>query len=141
MSFSDLFGTGEHLRNLGHFAAIVNLAAADGDINELEEAQLKKFAGKLDIDQDEYVKVMKNPEEFPIHPNNSIEGRLERLYDLFKIIYSDHHVEEQEIEMLRKYAIGIGFSPEVSEGIIKRSIEIFSGLSFNDYRYLLTKDS
>ena len=49
MSFSDLFGTGEHLRNLGHFAAIVNLAAADGEINKYEEAQLKRFAAKLDI--------------------------------------------------------------------------------------------
>ena len=140
MSFSDLFGTGEHLRNLGHFAAIVNLAAADGPINEREEAQLKRFAMKLDIGEEEYSKVLKNPTAFPIHPNNSVEGRLERLYDLFRIIYSDHDIEEEEEELLRKYAIGLGFSPEVSEGIIKRSMQIFSGMSFDDYRYLLNKE-
>lgn len=101
MSFSDLFGTGEHLRNLGHFAAIVNLAAADGSINAKEEAQLKRFATKLDIAEEEYMKVLQNPNAFPIPPNNSVEGRLERLYDLFKIIYSDHDIEEQEVELLK----------------------------------------
>lgn len=141
MSFSDLFGTGEHLRNLGHFAAIVNLAAADGEINEKEEAQLKRFAIKLDIGEDEYMKVLKNPHSFPIHPNNSVQGRLERLHDLFQIIFADHEIDKEEEDLLKKYAIGIGFSPEVSEGIIKRSIEIFSGqISFEDYMYLLHKD-
>lgn len=141
MSFSDLFGTGEHLRNLGHFAAIVNLAAADGEINKKEEAQLRRFANKLDIQEEEYEKVLQNPTAFPIHPNNSVEGRLERLHDLFKIIYADKYIEEEEEELLKKYAIGLGFSPKVSEGIIKRSIQIFSGqISFEDYVYLLNKN-
>lgn len=140
MSFSDLFGTGEHLRNLGHFAAIVNLAAADGPINDREEAQLKRFARKLDIGEGEYSKVLENPTAFPIHPHNSVEERLERLYDLFRIIYSDHDIEDEEEELLRRYAIGLGFSEKVSEGIIKRSMQIFSGMSFDDYRYLLNKE-
>ncbi|MFD0977077.1 TerB family tellurite resistance protein [Salinimicrobium gaetbulicola] len=141
MSFSDLFGTGEHLRNLGHFAAIVNLAAVDGEINEREEEQLKRFAAKMNIQEEEYMKVLKNPTAFPIHPNNSVEGRLERLHDLFKIIFADHIIDEEEEELLKKYAIGLGFSSEVSEGIIKRSIQIFSGqISFDDYLFLLNKE-
>ena len=141
MSFSDLFGTGEHLRNLGHFAAIVNLAAVDGEINEHEEAQLRRFASKLDIQEEEYSKVLKNPTAFPIHPNNRVQGRLERLHDLFKIIFADHMIDEEEEELLKKYAIGLGFSSEVSEGIIKRSIQIFCGqISFDDYVYLLNKE-
>ena len=79
MSFSDLFGSGEHLRNLGHFAAIVNLAAIDGEINEREEAQLMRFARKLDISEEEYLQVIKKPGSFPIQPPNDNERRLERL--------------------------------------------------------------
>ncbi|MFD1079775.1 hypothetical protein, partial [Longispora fulva] len=61
--------------------------------------------------------------------------------DLFKIIFADHMIDEEEEELLRKYAIGLGFSSEVSEGIIKRSIQIFSGhISFEDYLYLLNKN-
>ncbi len=141
MSFVDLFDSGEHLRNLGHFAAIVNLAAIDGEINAKEEVQLQRFARKLDIDESEYTKVLKNPSSFPIQPPNTVERRLERLHDLFTIIFSDHDIDDEEAELIKKYAIGLGFSEESSTAIIKRSIEIFSGrLGFDDYRYLLNKE-
>lgn len=140
MSFSDLFGSGEHLRNLGHFAAIVNMAASDGDINDKEEKILKRFARKLDIEEDEYLKVLENPTSFPIHPPNSYERRLERLHDLLVIIYSDHEMDEDEAYLLKKYASGLGFSPETAEKIINRSVQIFSGkLDFEDYKYLIEK--
>lgn len=142
MSFSDLFGSGEHLRNLSHFASIVNLAAVDGEINEDEEQLLRRFARKLDINEEEYAKVLENPKSFPISAYNSIEKRLERIHDLFKIIFADHEIDEEETELVRKYAIGLGFSSQASEGIIKRSIQIFSGqLNFEDYRYLLEKEN
>ena len=141
MSFSDLFGSGEHLRNLSHFASIVNLAAIDGEINEEEEALLKRFATKLDISKSEYKKVLDNPTSFPLTGSNSVERRLERLHDLFKIIFADHEIDEEETELIKRYAIGLGFSSQASEGIIERSIQIFSGqLSFEDYRYLLEKE-
>jgi len=141
MSFSDLFGSGEHLRNLGHFASIVNLAAVDGDINAEEEEQLRRFAKKLDIDEEEYNLVLKNPKSFPINPHNNVQERLERLYDLLRIIFSDHEIDEEEMVLLKKYAIGLGFSGEASDGIIKRSVQIFSGkLDFDDYLYLLRKE-
>ena len=142
MSFSDLFGSGEHLRNLSHFASIVNLAAVDGEINEDEENLLKRFARKLDINEDEYDKVLENPKAFPLSSYNSIERRLERLHDLFRIIFADHIIDDQERELIKKYAIGLGFSSQASEGIINRSVQIFSGqLNFEDYRYLLEKES
>ncbi|WP_034919867.1 TerB family tellurite resistance protein [Gillisia sp. CAL575] len=141
MSFVDLFDSGEHLRNLGHFAAIVNLAAIDGEINALEEVQLQRFARKLDIDESEYSKVLQNPSSFPIQPPNTVERRLERLHDLFTIIFSDHDIDAEEAELIKKYAIGLGFSEESSKAIIKRSLEIYGGrLSFDDYRYLLNKE-
>ncbi len=128
MSFSDLFGSGEHLRNLSHFAAIVNLAAVDGAINEAEENLLRRFARKLDITESEYKKVLENPKAYPLSPSHDTERRLERLHDLFRIIFADN-------------AIGLGFSSQASNAIIKRSIQIFGGqISFEDYQYLLEKE-
>ena len=140
MSISDLYGSGEHLRNLGHFASIVHLAAVDGDINKEEQVVLERFARKLNISEDEFVKVLENPAAFPIHPNNSYQGRLERLYDLFTIIFSDHQIDDEEIYLLKKYAIGLGFSSVLAETVINRSIQIFSGkINFEDYQYLVDK--
>ena len=140
MSFLDLFGSGEHLRNLGHFAAIVNMAAVDGAITEREEKLLRRFASKLDVNEDEYNKVIENPSLFPIHPPNSYERRLSTLHDLFVIIYANHEMDEEESHLLKKYAIGLGFSQEQANKIISRSIQIFTGeLDFEDYKYLLTR--
>ncbi|MGY5849157.1 TerB family tellurite resistance protein [Salegentibacter sp. F14] len=140
MSISDLFGSGEHLRNINHFACIVNLASVDGEINEQEEVLLKRFAGKLDITESEYKSVVRNPEEFPVNSYNSVEQRLERLHDLFKIIFADSHIDREEEELIKRYAIGLGFSGKASETIIKRSIQIFSGqINFEDYRLLLDR--
>jgi hypothetical protein len=42
---------------------------------------------------------------------------------------------------LKRYATAIGYNDDDSEYLVKRSIEIFSGiLSLEDYRYLLNKD-
>lgn len=140
MAFSDLFDSGEHSRNLGHFACIVNMARANRTLSTEEEVLLQKFAGKLDISEDEYQKVLKKPELFPIHPYNSVERRLERLHDLLTVILSDHHVDEEEVILLKRYAIGLGFSSETADNMVKRSLDIFSGkIAFDDYLYLLNK--
>ncbi|HSP83883.1 MAG TPA: hypothetical protein VLN72_09155 [Gillisia sp.] len=140
MSFSDLFGSGEHLRNLGHFAAIVNMAAVDGEITPGEEKLLRRFASKLDVNEEEYNKVIENPNLYPIHPPNSYERRISTLHDLFVIIYANHEMDEDEAILLKKYAIGLGFSEAQADKIITRSIQIFTGaLDFEDYKYLLTR--
>ena len=142
MSFSDLFGSGEHLRNLSHFSAIVHLASVDGEINELEEVQLRRFASKLDISETEYLEVIQNPKAYPVQALNTYEHRLERLHDLFKIIYADHEIDEEEVHLIKKYALAIGFTETTAEPLINRSIQIFSGrFDFEDYKYLVEKNN
>ena len=140
MSFTDLFESGEHSRNLGHFASIANIAAVDGELNEEEEKLLKRFAQKLDIDEDEYKAVVKDPSKYPINPPNSADKRLERMHDLFEMIFADHAIDDHERFLIERYAIGLGYSTELAQKLIKRSIQIYDGgLDLEDYRYLLNK--
>lgn len=138
MSFTDLYGNSEHRRNLAHFAAMATLAASDGKIDEQEKELLDRFASKLNISAEEYKEVMKPTNKYPIEPPINSEKRLERLYDLFTIIFVDHVIDDEEMVLLKKYAIGLGFSTESADKIIKRSVEIFSGkINFEEYNYLL----
>lgn len=140
MSFTDLFESGEHSRNLGHFASIANIASVDGEINPEEEKMLKRFARKLDIEEEEYNQVLKNPGKYPINPPNDSERRLERIHDLFEMIFADHEIDDHERFLIEKYAIGLGYTAEIAQDLIKRSIAIYSGgLSLEDYRYLLNR--
>jgi len=138
MSIADLYQSSEHTGNVAHFAAIVNLALIDGVMNPDEESKLKGVAHKLNISADEYQKITKNPSQYPlINPLNA-EKRMERLYDFFKIVYADHVLDEEELHLLQKYAIGLGYNPEKAEVIIKKSIKIFGGeIGFDDYEYLI----
>ena len=138
MGFSDLYESGEHRRNLAHFAALASLAAIDGEVTPEEKSLLDRFATKLDITTSEVEEVMKKENKYPIDPPNSSEKRLERLYDLFRIIFSDHRIDDDEMFLLKKYAIGLGFSGEKAAKVIEKSVAIFSGrIDFEDYLYLL----
>ena len=140
MAIADLYTSGEHRRNLAHFAAIATLASVDGEISTEEKRLLDSFAAKLDITTSEYKEVMSKENKYPIDPPNSSERRLERIYDLFRIIFSDHAIDDEERLLLKRYAIGLGFSGDKADIVINRSVEIFSGrIDFDDYLYLLKK--
>lgn len=140
MSFNDLFDSGKHKKNLGHFATIVTLASADGAVSEDELALLKRFARKLDVDNSEFEEILATPNRYPINPPNNKWERLERVYDLFKIIYADHQMDENEEKLVKKYAIGLGYSEEDATSIIEKSTAIFGGkLPFEDYEFLISK--
>ena len=140
MSFTDLFESGEHKRNLGHFASIASIAAVDGALNDAEEKLLNRFARKLNITEAEYAEILKNPTKYPINPPNSADKRLERMLDLFKMIFADQEIDDEERVLLERYAIGLGYTEDLAGKLIKRSVEIFNGgLDLEDYRYLLNK--
>lgn len=138
MPILDLYNHSEKRRNLAHFASIATLAAVDGEVNAQELNLLENFAHKLDISEAEFKEVMKKTNKYPIAPQNSSEERLERLFDLFKIIFADNEVEDNEMVLLKKYAIGLGYPSEKADRIIEKSIAIFRGrIDFDDYLYLI----
>ncbi len=140
MSFTDLFKSGQRSRNLSHFASITRMAFSSGELKETEGKLLKRFARKLDINETEYQNILKDPAKYPFTPSNSAEERLERMLDLFKMIYADNEMDDEEQRLVEKYAIGLGYTEELASKLINRSIEIFNGgLDLEDYRYLLNK--
>ena len=140
MSISELYESGTHKGNLSHFAALAKIAAIDGQINEEEKKLLIRFADKLNIDGNEFNMVIQNPGIYPINPSHSKEERLHRLYDLFKMIFADHEIDEPEAKLIKRYAIGLGCSLEKADILIKKSIAVFSGkIDFEDYQYLINK--
>ncbi|MEM7185942.1 MAG: TerB family tellurite resistance protein [Bacteroidota bacterium] len=140
MSFKDLFKSGAHARNLGHFGSIVNIATVDGVITESEEGLMKRLARKLNISEHDYEAILKDPSKYPLQPENSAQDRLERMHDLFEMIYADHDIDDDERKLIEKYAIALGYTDALAEKLIKRSIQIYQGgLDLEDYRYLLNK--
>lgn len=140
MSILDLYYHSEHQKNFAHFASLASLAAVDGEVNPQEKKVLDRFAYKMGISISEYKEIMKKENKYPIDPSTSLEERLQRLHDLFRIIFADHNIDDDEMVLLKRYAIGLGFPDKKADRIIEKSVAIFSGrINFDDYHYLITE--
>lgn len=138
ITVSRLFETGEQHRRLSHFAALVNMAYVDGFVNEEEKKVLFKLADKLDINEDRFAEIVSDPNRFPLEAVNSREERLEYIHDLFKMIYADHKIDQKEVELVHRYAIGLGCTPQKAIKVIEKSIAIFGGdIAIEDYKKLM----
>ncbi|MEM9143972.1 MAG: TerB family tellurite resistance protein [Bacteroidota bacterium] len=140
MSVKDLYSTHSSDNNLAHFASIASLAAVDGYIDDAEMKLLERFAHKLNITDAQFKEVMKKDNKYPITPQVSFEKRLERFFDLVKIVFADGILDNDEKALLGRYAIGLGFSPDQSDDIIAKSKNLFTGkIDFEDYLYFMKK--
>ena len=124
MSFSDLFDSGFKKRNEDHFAAIVRVAMADGIISDDEKAFLDRLARNLDISDADYAIILKDYKLHPINPPYDYERRLERLYDLVRMVHIDAIEGENEIHLLNKIAVGLGFHAVNVKYIVDKALTL-----------------
>ncbi len=124
MSFSDLFDSEFKTRNKGHFSAIVRVAIADGDLSTEEKGFLDKLAVRLEISADEYAEILENPLKYPINPPYLHTQRLERLYDLSRMVYADHVLGPKQKEILTRFTLALGFTPSNVSYIVDKALSL-----------------
>lgn len=124
MSFSDLFDSEFKQRNKGHFAAIVRVALADGVVSAEEQSFLDRLATKLEISEAEYAEILENPLKFPINPPYLHAQRLERLYDLARMVHKDHELNDNQDVLLRKFGLALGFTAGNVNYIIDKALSL-----------------
>ena len=124
MSFSDLFDSEFKSRNKGHFSAIVRVAIADGDMSAVEKDFLDKLAVRLEISAPEYTEILENPLKYPINPPYLHVQRLERLYDLSRMVYADHILGPKQKEILTKFTLALGFTPGNVSYIVDKALSL-----------------
>ncbi len=124
MSIADFFDSGFQKRNQDHFAAIVRVAMSDGIITEDEQAFLDRLARKLDISDDDYKAILKGYQSHPINPPTSYDRRLERLYDLARMVYADHELGERQTAMLERLGVGLGFSTANVSYVVDKALKL-----------------
>jgi hypothetical protein len=139
MSFSDLFDSEFKTRNKGHFSAIVRVAIADGDLSKEEKEFLDKLAVRLEISASEYEEILENPLKYPINPPYSYAHRLERLYDLSRMVYVDHVLGAKQKEILSKFALALGFTPGNVKLIVDKALSLLvMGVDLDTFVFEMT---
>ncbi|MCB0449046.1 MAG: TerB family tellurite resistance protein [Confluentibacter sp.] len=124
MLFSDLFDSGFKKRNEDHFAAIVRVAMNDGVISADEKAFLDRLATNLDISEQDYKIILKDYQSHPINPPVEYDKRLERLYDLVRMVHVDQIKGDPEHKLLNKIGVGLGFHAVNVKYIIDKALTL-----------------
>ncbi|HEU0137922.1 MAG TPA: TerB family tellurite resistance protein [Flavobacterium sp.] len=124
MSFSDLFDSEFKTRNKGHFSAIVRVALSDGTISPEEKVFLDRLAQRLDISADEYQEILEQPSKYAINPPYLHTQRLERLYDLARMVEVDHQLGDMKELLLQKFALALGFTPGNVIYIVDKALKL-----------------
>lgn len=124
MSFSDLFDSEFKQRNKGHFSAIVRVALADGSLAQEEKNFLDKLATNLEISASEYEEILENPLKYPINPPYLYSQRLERLYDLARMVHVDHQLGDNQEVLLKRFSLALGFTPGNVDYIVAKALAL-----------------
>lgn len=124
MSFSDLFDSEFQNRNRGHFSAIVRVALADGSISDEEKTFLDQLARRLQISQGEFDEILENPSKYPINPPYLYTQRLERLFDLARMVHVDTQLGDKQRQLLNRFALSLGFTPSNAHYIVDKAMTL-----------------
>ena len=122
MSISDLYDNEFKDRNKGHFSAIVRVALSDDQITKEEQRFLDKLAFKLGISSDDYKEILKQPNKYPINPPVLYTRRIERLYDLSRMVFADDQLGSNQRSILTRLALALGFTPGNVEYIVDKAL-------------------
>lgn len=136
MSFSDLFDSGFQERNKGHFASIVRVAMENGHLTPEERQFLDKLAVQLEISPEEYAEILENPMKYPINPPYLYTQRIERLYDLSRMVYADHVLGPKQKDILTRFALALGFTPGNVHYIVDKALSLLvMGVDLDTFVY------
>lgn len=124
MSLLDLFTSGEHKKAKSYFAALVDIAFSDGNMEKPELEFLQKMSLNLGISNDEFVKILENPSKYPIDSPLDYNDRIEQLYNFTRMIFSDEEIKLDEVKLVRRLAIGLGFPVKNAEKITDEAIHL-----------------
>ena len=124
MSISDLFDSGFRNRNKGHFSAIVRVALSNDIISPEEKEFLDKLAIKLEISHSEYEEILENPLKYPINPPILHTHRIERLYDLARMVYADAVLSEKQHDLLTRFSLALGFTAGNVNYIVDKALKL-----------------
>ncbi len=124
MSISDLFDSGFQKRNQDHFASIVRIAMGDGTVSSEEKAFLDRLAQRLNVEPNQYAEILKDYNSHPINPPTSLEARYERLFELAQMVNADQIQDEEEVSLMKKITIGLGFHPNQIEDLVPKALKL-----------------
>ena len=105
-----------------HFLRLYQIAFSDDNFDVLEIQMLYKFAEERGLTKDQLDALLLQPSH-ETHIPETLEQKIEYLYDLAIMIWADDKVTEDEENTLKKYCLKFGFYEENIEELSQFLLE------------------
>jgi uncharacterized tellurite resistance protein B-like protein len=106
-----------------HFLRLYQMAICDDDFSTQELKMLYKSAEERGVSPKDLDEILLNPINTKLLIPETIEEKVESLYDLTTMVWMDGVVTENEYAMLEKYVAMFGFVEENVKDIVDYFIE------------------
>ena len=110
-------------QRLGQLKNLVLLAAADDRFTDSELAVLVAVASRENITPEEFNNVIENPDSVKIELPEDEDTKLAYLRDMVAMMMVDGELDEQELAICKIYAIALGYSGSIVDGMIAGVID------------------
>ncbi|WP_291871048.1 hypothetical protein [Maribacter sp.] len=105
-----------------HFLRLYQMAFSDDNFDLLELKMLYNFAEERGLSKDQLNEILLNPSQESVIPE-SLEEKIEYLYDLSLMIWADDIATEDEVNTLKKYCLKFEFLEENIDDICEFLLE------------------
>jgi uncharacterized tellurite resistance protein B-like protein len=101
-----------------HMKNLIEMAAADGNFDQIEYDLLKKIAKKNGISESQLKDIRSNPQGIKFElPTDKIE-RFHQFYDLVHMMSVDDSIHPEEMKLCSLYAVKFGYRRDRSAELI-----------------------
>ncbi|MCT3806883.1 hypothetical protein CMU96_10815 [Elizabethkingia anophelis] len=121
-----------------HFLRLYQMAICDDNFSKLELKMLYRFAEERGVTAKNLDEILLSPVDTKNTLPQTLEDKIEYLYDLVLMIWADDHVDDNERSALEKYIKLFGFVEENVSAIANYLLEaVKSGKTKSDILYEL----
>lgn len=110
MKFLDQFDHPERKQGKEHFIHLVQVAKADGKVDERELAMLNRIGSKFGLTETEIKELLLVDKSSDYIPPYELSKRFEQIYDIMRIVCADKKIDESELDLVRSLALKSGFN-------------------------------
>jgi uncharacterized membrane protein YebE (DUF533 family) len=112
MNLLDQFDHPGRKQDKEHFSHLIQIALADGKIDDAELKMLFRFGSKMGFTTPEIEDLLEAGKNLAYIPPYELSKRFEQLYDVVKMVYADGIIDNNEMRLATGLALKSGFIEE-----------------------------
>lgn len=112
MKFLDHFDHTEKKQNKEHFLHLIQIASADGIIDDSELQMLNRIGRNLGLTEAEIKDIFDSSKQSDYHPPYELAKRFEELYRVVQMILADEEIAKEEMHLANILGVKSGFKED-----------------------------